>query len=253
MVDGNSIVVIKGISGSGKSTRVHYFLTFLELLGGELQPFEFVNINGKKDTVGVYSPDFNMVFVGKFYYDGGSRRWQGYDAMTGRLGKAPGLSHFMLEMTRRGIAVLIDGAGVTATHRLRPECLMAESEMMNILYVRYDYKEDQREEYRARITYRSGEPPKGDQMWRKNHNFKSDCEKAIEEAKLVNQCGGNAVIADCPYDAPVWDLGVRILEFFGLNGLIEPYKEYAEASDYIQQNSYETFIKNEGKTDSSRG
>lgn len=253
MVDGNSIVVIKGISGSGKSTRVYFFLEFLELLGGELKPFEFTNIDGRTDTVGVYSPDFNMVFVGKFYYDGGVRRWQGYDAMTGRLGKSPGLSHFMLEMTHRGIAVLIDGAGVTATHRLRPECLMAESEMMNILYVRYDYREDQREEYRARIIYRSGEPPKGDQMFRKNGNFLHDYEKAVKEAELVNQCGGNAVIVNQPYDAPVWDLGVRILEFFGMNDLVEPYKEYAEASDYIQQNSYETFIKNEGKTDSSRG
>lgn len=252
MVDGNSIVVIKGISGSGKSTRVHYLLEFIELLGGKLEPFEFTNINGKKDTIGVYSPDFNMVFVGKFYYDGGIRRWQGYDSMTDRLGKSEGLSHFMLDMSRRGIAVLIDGAGVTATHRLRPECLMADSEMVNILYVRYDYREDQREEYRARITYRSGEPPKGDRMWRKNHNFRSDYEKAVKEAKLVNQCGGNAVIADCPYDAPVWDLGVRILQFFGIDELVDAYKEYADASDYIQKNSYETFIRNEGKADSSR-
>lgn len=247
MVDGNSIVVIKGISGSGKSTRVYYFLDFLEHIGGELKPFEFTNINGRKDTIGVYSEDFNMVFVGKFYYDGGVRRWQGYDAMTGRLGKAPGLSDFMLQMTQRGISVLIDGAGVTATHRLRPECLMAESEMMNILYVRYDYRGDQRDEYRARITYRSGEPPKGDQMWRKNHNFKSDLLKAVEEARLVNQCGGNAVIADCPYDAPVWDLGVRIFEFFGMNDLVPIYKKFAEESDYIQQNSYKTFVENEGK------
>ncbi len=245
MVDGNSIVVIKGISGSGKSTRVYYFLDFLESIGSELKPFEFTNIDGRKDTIGVYSEDFNMVFVGKFYYDGGVRRWQGYDAMTGRLGKAPGLSHFMLEMTHRGIAVLIDGAGVTATHRLRPECLMAESEMMNILYVRYDYREDQRDEYRARITYRSGEPPKGDQMWRKHNNFLHDCQKAVEEAKLVNQCGGNAVIADCPYDAPVWDLGSRILEFFGATDLVPLYRKFSEESNYIQQNSYQTFVENE--------
>lgn len=244
MVDGNSIVVIKGISGSGKSTRVYYFLDFLEHIGGELKPFEFTNINGRKDTIGVYSEDFNMVFVGKFYYDGGVRRWQGYDAMTGRLGKSPGLSDFMLQMTQRGISVLIDGAGVTATHRLRPECLMAESEMMNILYVRYDYREDQRDEYRARITYRSGEPPKGDQMFRKNGNFLHDYEKAVKEAELVNQCGGNAVIVNQPYDAPVWDLGVRILEFFGCGELVSEYRKFAEASDYIKQNSYENFIRN---------
>lgn len=247
MVDGNTIVVIKGISGSGKSTRVYYFLDFLESIGSKLEPFEFTNINGKTDVIGVYSAEFNMVFVGKFYSENGVRRWQGYDSMTNRLGKSEGLSDFLKKMSDRGISVLIDGAGVTATHRLRPMCLAADSEMMNILYIRYDYREDQRDEYRARITYRSGEPPKGDQMWRKHSNFQKDCEKAQNEAAMVNSAGANAVIADCPYDAPVWDLGARILEFFGMPDLIPIYKDFSEKSNYIQMNSYETFTRNEKK------
>ena len=73
MVDGESIVLVKGISGSGKSTRVYLFLEFLESLGMKLHPYKFKTLDGKEKEVGVYSEDFNMVFVGKFYENGGIR------------------------------------------------------------------------------------------------------------------------------------------------------------------------------------
>ena len=120
MVDGESIVLVKGISGSGKSTRVYLFLEFLESLGMKLRPYKFKTLDGKEKEVGVYSEDFNMVFVGKFYENGGIRRWQGYDSMTSRLCKAEGLSYFLKETSKAGHGVLIDGAGTTVSWRLRP-------------------------------------------------------------------------------------------------------------------------------------
>lgn len=64
MVDGESIVLVKGISGSGKSTRVYLFLEFLESLGMKLHPYKFKTLDGKEKEVGVYSEDFNMVSLG---------------------------------------------------------------------------------------------------------------------------------------------------------------------------------------------
>lgn len=239
--DGNTIILVKGISGSGKSTRVYLFLEFLEHIGCTFEPYMFQALDGKERQVGVYSPDFNMVFVGKLYENNGVRRWQGYDSMTTRLCKAEGLSFFLKETSKLGHGVLIDGAGTTASWRLRPLDLCGESEFTNILHVRYDYRDDQWDEYCARIAYRSGEPPKGDCMWRKHRTFMHDFEKAQREGKEVNEAGGCVVLHDQSYDAPVWDLGVHILEFLGLSEMIAYFKEYCENSDYIQKNSFETF------------
>lgn len=243
MVDGESIVLVKGISGSGKSTRVYLFLEFLEALGMKLRPYKFKTLDGKEKEVGVYSEDFNMVFVGKFYENGGIRRWQGYDSMTSRLCKAEGLSYFLKETSKAGHGVLIDGAGTTVSWRLRPLDLCGESEFTNILHVRYDYRDDQWDEYCARIAYRSGEPPKGDCMWRKHRTFMHDFEKAQREGEEVNEAGGCVVLHDQPYDAPVWDLGVHIFNFFGLSELCEEFVAFCKASDYIERNSFVEFQK----------
>lgn len=240
-MEGESIVLVKGISGSGKSTRVYLFLEFLESLGMELQPYMFTTLDGKEKQVGVYSPDFNMVFVGKFYDNGGIRRWQGYDSMTGRLCKAEGLSYFLEKEAEAGHGVLIDGAGTTVSWRLRPLDLCGTCGFTNILHVRYDYRDDQWDEYCARITYRSGEPPKGDCMWRKHRTFQHDFEKAVREGNEVIEAGGNVVLHDEPYDAPVWNLGVHILKFFELGDMCEDFKRFCEESDYIKKNSFETF------------
>ena len=61
--------MVKGTSGSGKSTRVYCFLDFLESIGMELKPYLFTNIQGEEKEVGLYSEELNMVFLGKFYQD----------------------------------------------------------------------------------------------------------------------------------------------------------------------------------------
>lgn len=239
-MEGESIVLVKGISGSGKSTRVFLFLDFLKSLGMDFEPYMFKTLDGKIKQVGIYSEDFNMVFVGKYYEDGGISRWQGYDSMTTRLCKAEGLSYFLEKTSEAGHSVLIDGAGTTVSWRLRPLDLCGTCGFTNILHVRYDYRDDQWEEYCDRITYRSGKPPKGDCMWRKHNTFRQDFEKAVREGKEVIEAGGNVVLHDMPYDAPVWDLGIHILNFFGLNDLESDFKSYCENSDYIRKNSYQS-------------
>lgn len=244
MVEGNSIVLVKGISGSGKSTRVFLLLDYLQEIGERFEPYIYTPLTGKTQPVGVYSSALNMVFVGKFYEDGGVKRWQGYDSMTSRLAKAEGLSHFLLDTSRKNHNILIDGAGTTVTWRLRPLDLCGTSEFTNILHVRYDYRDDQWGEYCARIAYRSGKPPKGDCMWRKHKTFQHDFEKAIVEAKEVNDAGGYVVLRDQPYDAPVWDLGNEIFQFYGLGEEVNDFIDFCQASDYIKRNSYQNFQEN---------
>jgi len=247
MVDGSAIVLVKGISGSGKSTRVYMFLEYLEHIGASFTPFKFVNIEGHEREVGIYCEEMNMVFVGKYYENGGIRRWQGYDSVTGRLHKAEGLVYFLTKMAEAGHTVVIDGAGTTASWRLRPLELAATNGILNILHIRYDYTDEQWEDYCNRIKYRSGTLPKSDAMWRKHGTFGSDYRKAVEEAKEVNELGACVEVYNRPYDTPVYDLGVSILKFFGMPELADDFVEYCKQSDYLQRNSYESFENGKNK------
>lgn len=237
----STIFLVKGISGSGKSTRVYLFLEYLESLGLELQPFRFTTLDGKEKEIGLYSPDLNTIFVGKWYENGGVRRWQGHDSMTGRLCHSEGLSHFLKSVANQGYSVVLDGAGTTATWRLRPKYLFEDNKFNEIIHIRYDYTPDQLEDYRNRIEYRSGEPPKGDSMWRKSQTFLHDYQKAVEEAKEVQKAGCHVQLFDLPYDEPVYDLGVKILEHFCLEDVVPEFITYCNNSDYIRRNSYKSF------------
>lgn len=241
MLGDPSIILIKGVSGSGKSTRVYLLLDYIENLGMTLEPYFAKTLDGKTKEVGVYSKEFNIVFVGKFYDNGGIRRWQGYDSMTARLCKSEGLSYFLANEAILGHTILLDGAGVTVTHRLRPTELVLRSGFGNILHVRYDYTEDQWDEYIERIKYRSGKPPRGDQMWKKRKTFQNDLLKAQEEVKGLTEYGITLETYDEPYDIDVWDLGVKILEFIGHPEACEDFLDFCLSSDYIQVNSFESF------------
>lgn len=242
-----TIYLVKGISGSGKSTRVYLFLEYLESLGLELTPFKFKTLDGKEKEVGVYCEDLDLIFVGKWYENGGVRRWQGHDSMTGRLCHSEGLSYFLKSVAQKGHSVVLDGAGTTATWRLRPKFLFEDNGFKSIVHIRYDYKPEQLQEYYDRIEYRSGEPPKGDSMWRKSKTFLHDYQKAVEEAKMVILAGCHVSLHDEPYDAPVYDLGVRILEHVGLEDVKDEFVAYCQNSDYLIKNSFKSFEDGKGK------
>jgi hypothetical protein len=236
--DYGTIVLVKGTSGSGKSTRVYCFLDFLESIGVEFQPYRWVNSEGKEKEVGVYVPEFNLIVIGKFYENQGVRRWQGLDSVTSRFVNSAGVSDFLKEVGMKRMNVLLEGAGTSVSWRLRPMELIAVCEFMNILYVRYDFTEKEHEEYYDRVVYRSGKPPKGDAMWHKRSGFESDIAKSREEAALLNAEGANVVIKEEAYSSPVWDLGCSIFEFFGVPEICGEFREYVNKGNYINQNRY---------------
>lgn len=236
--DYGTIVLVKGTSGSGKSTRVYCFLDFLEKIGIEINPYKWVNFEGKEKDIGIYIKDFNLVVLGKYYENQGVRRWQGLDSVTSRFVNAEGLSSFLKEAGVNRLNVLLEGAGTSVSWRLRPMELVATCEFMNILYMRYDFKEEEHKEYYDRVEYRSGKPPKGDAMWRKRHGFESDIIKSKEEALLLNAEGANIVIKEEAWNSPVWDLGCSIFEFFGIPEICNEFMNYVINLDYTNKNKY---------------
>lgn len=240
---GPAIVLVKGISGSGKSTRVYLFLSWLESIGEKFTPYTAV-IDGKQKEIGIYCESFNLIAFGKFYEKGGVKRWQGLDSVTGKLGSANNLCALLRDISSQGINVLMEGSGMTASWRYRPHYLSQNLGFSNILHLRYCYEPDQLDVYQGRIELRSGKPNSGQAMWGKRHAFENDWQVAEKEAIDVNAAGGNVVILYHPYDSSIEDCGEHILDYFGFREYCENFREYCEKNkDYIEKNSFENLKK----------
>lgn len=237
----SSIVLVKGISGSGKSTRVFLFLEYLKKIGVQIDPFFITSCDDKIKQIGVIARELNLIFVGKYYTDGGVSRWQGLDSVTSRLEDSSGLSEFIEKCAERGYNLLIEGAGTTATWRLRPKDLIENRNIKNILLVRYDYADDEKDKYHERIKYRSGKNPNSDSMWDKSHNFMNDFKKSIQESDGFSVCQNTILLHDLSYTSPTFDLGCNILSFFDCEDMCGGFMEFCESSNYVKINSFENF------------
>jgi hypothetical protein len=222
------IIVIKGISGTGKSTRVFHLIQFLKSIGVEFVPYKYCNINNKEVEVGLYSKEFNLLFVGNLYNKNGFNFWQGYDAKTGSLVGSKGMTEFLKDLVKKGVNVLVEGAGITGTNRLRPMFLCSEVGFLNIFMIRYDYVDGARKDYDDRIYYRSGKITNTNQMWSKLGGFANDINKSRNEAIVVNNAGGCVYVEDLPYDAPRYDLGIRFFDIVGLSCINSDFIKFSK-------------------------
>lgn len=233
-----TIFVVKGISGSGKSSRVFQLLRFLEKQGYTLSDFTIINSEGKEKTVGVLVKEFSLVFIGKIYKSGEIERWQGYDVMTGSLEGASGFSEFLKKYSKE-YSFVVEGAGITQTHRLRPKFLIEELGFENILMQYYNYPEEGKEKYYSRIIYRSGEKPKKDVMWDKNVGFINDSK--FSEKEIKNLTSGNVKLYKNEFEEPISDFGEKFLLFTNQIDQYDKFVDFVEEFNYIDKNKFENF------------
>jgi len=227
------IFVVKGISGSGKSSRVFQIIKYLEFLGCEHEDFHYINKEGKDRIVGILYKDLNLVFLGKFYKSGNVERWQGYDSVTSCFMKSEYFSEFLGD--NKNYTLFVEGAGVTQTNRLRPKFLHEELGFEKIFIQYYNYADKQ--DYLDRITFRSGKVPTKATMWDKNSSFIAESIWSLEDQKhiecevFVNQ-----------FDAPIEDLGVKFLRFIGSSKAdIDDFIKFTKDFDYVSINNFENF------------
>lgn len=232
------VTVVKGISGSGKSTRVYLLLSFLRSLGYNLYDYSFINVDGKSKVAGIFIKEFNLIFIGKLYERNGIECYQGYDVKTSYFGKSSDFSDFLRQ--RNEINFIIEGAGVTATNRLRPEFLYEYCGFSNIFMQYYNYNPDQYEQYKSRIILRSGKMSKTGTMWDKCTGFIADYEKSVSESKKILKSDESASI-NCFYnlfDEDYCDFGVKFLQINNLSQLIDSFVTYSDSLDYIRKNIF---------------
>lgn len=238
MKSSNSVIVVKGISASGKSTRVFQLYKFLESLGIPKHDFEYVNSNGEKKTVGILFEEINLLFIGAVYKTGDIERWQGYDAKTSSFVNSQGFSDF-IKATLPNHSIVIEGAGVTQSNRLRPKFLHEYCGCRNIFIQYYNYTQDQKDKYLERVMGRSGKYP-GETMWDKASSFEKENFMSIQE-KADLPVSVNTYVDYKLYDAPIEHFGVEIFKFLGMNEFVPEFTKFVNDFDYISINKFENF------------
>ena len=228
-MDDKFSIIVKGISSSGKSTRVYLFFKFLrDMVKFTFQPFMY---EGKE--LGLLCVELNLLFIGKEYEGNGTIRWQGLDSKTGVFGSNAAISDFIRDTD---CSVIIEGAGTTQSHRFRPKYLYEYCGIKNIIIQYYSFPPDGNEFYLERVLKRTGKYP-GDTMWRKNKSYLKEYNKSLLELKEIpNDC--RVFIDNGSFDNEPWDLGVKVLEFLGLGDYCDLYFSYCESSTYVSDNVF---------------
>jgi hypothetical protein len=240
---GNFIVCVKGISGSGKSTRTYLLLKFLrEVLGYKSGEFIITDCNGKQKSAGIIVKDLNLIFLGKEYNTGKIGRFQGLDAVTGVFGSNAAISDFLRDNSDK-YSFFLEGAGTTQSHRFRPKFLYEYCGFKEVLMQYYNYGgEKNHEEYYNRIIYRSGKKPTRDTMWEKEVSYTKEVTFSQKEMlDLGDKCF--VALFHNFYDENPSDLGAKYFGIFHSEDYSEEFRQYVDECDYIKNNSFINFAK----------
>ncbi len=232
----NYIVCVKGASGSGKSTRVHLLLKFFEDRCGFTLENYYVD-GDKLKLAGVIVKELNLFVFGKFMKNG---LWGGVDGMNRHfkrpgVGVAEGLSDFLREYSE-DYSFIIEGSALTFSHRHRPNFYYKELGFIKMYFQYYNFTKDQHLEYLDRIIHRKGKPPvgEGEAMWRKRKAFEDEYTKMFVETQEVKSLCEEAQV-NCfynMYDSPVYDLGVKLFTFLGLEAFILDFILFCKRYDH---------------------
>ncbi len=147
----NTIYFILGISGLGKSTRVHWLKRFLDTLE-VAKPC----LSLSKKAIGFYYPKANISIIGRE----GSRGFQGIDSFSTLFSSVDMFKELYLLGEKSSIVV--EGAGRLSSPMLLPETTAELPLKIHALFFEYATYD----QYLARLQLR-GSKGKGLTMWRK--------------------------------------------------------------------------------------
>jgi len=228
---------VKGVSGSGKSTRILQLnLFFRNVLN---YAFEDVLFNNKK--VGFLIKEINTIYLGRLYFTEGVERLQGFDAVTGAFGTSENASNFIKEKLTQ-YNVIVEGAGITNSFRNRPQFIWEYLQAKKIFIQYYNYNNYELEEYKNRIIYRSGKLPDKMTMWNKNRSFINDYNNSVaEKDEILKQQNIDIDLINDNFDSLLEDFGVKYLSKIEKSEYIEQYKKYCVEHDYTKINNFQNF------------
>lgn len=206
------VFIIKGCSGSGKSTRVSKLLSLLSSKGMSLKDVTFTNIEGKVKNIGILVEELNLIVIGKYYVKNNETRFQGFDSVTSAFCGVTNFSDYLKENSNK-YSYIIEGAGITDSYRFRPKYLK-EIGFENIFVQYYTYKDDQKDQYLKRIFDRTGKHPSKDSGWNKRNNFRGDLKFSVEDEIELSLSGVPCLVLEDPYDTDIDDFSYKFMNIF---------------------------------------
>jgi hypothetical protein len=233
------ITFVKGISGTGKSSRVLQLLMFYQDVMG-YEPVSIKNHHqekGKELHAGLLIEQEKTLFIGKFYERDGVKRFQGHDSVTGAFNGSDDFSNFLTEKGK-DYKIIVEGSGTTLSYRFRPKFLF-ESGFDKMFFQYYNYKMDEqgKKEYKKRILLRSGKDIEKDSMWRKGFSFQKEYEKSLIESEEV---ATPSIIHSYDDHTPhISDFGQKYLFLNDKDeDVIDAFIEYTNIIEYTKINVY---------------
>jgi len=232
------LINVKGISASGKSTRLFMLLDFLKNQGYTFEDFMYKSTNGKVEPHGLFIKELNLIILGKYYVKHEVFRFQGFDSVSGRQATAKLWSDF-IEDVLKNHNLIIEGAGITGSFRFRPAYLKARSPQLDLVAnYYYNYEEEDKPEYLARVKYRSGKEPAKDSMWLGRSGMVRDFEMSLDEEKELGD-SMRCALSYNSYSVPLSHLGEKFFEdIYTSPDSKKTFVEFCERSDYININKY---------------
>lgn len=215
----NTLLLIGGTSGTGKSTRVYALVKFFEYIGKK--PTDYLVYKTK--TIGrVYD---NVAIIGKEINRQGKTAWQGLDTFSKEFGSSDIIFKYLYNETLAH-HVVADSAALWSSYRSRP--IEIDKQNLPILSTAKFFSYDSLEEYQARIAGRSGgKLVVKKTMWSSNKRFQNFGENYKEELTQTQHPERYQFIkSKC--NEPVSTVGELILTFSGQEALIPQFKEFCE-------------------------
>lgn len=163
------ILIVKGCSGVGKSTRISSLIESLKThYQQDITPYEnFGYTIGCNLIIGGYNK------LGKF---------QGLDGVFKKIGSMVNFSSTLSHLADY-YTIIVEGSALSLTYRLRPTYLVGENKFDSSLCTYFLY--NSKEEYENRILNRTGKLPKKEAGWNHNKDFEKEYNKYLEELKGV--------------------------------------------------------------------
>lgn len=234
------ITFVKGISGTGKSSRVLQLLNFYtEILDYNVEEIKHYNEKKEKEChVGLLVKEANVLFIGKLYERDDVVRFQGHDSVTGSFNGSEDFSNFLKQKSKK-YKIIVEGSGTTLSFRFRPKYLFDDGlKKMFFQYYNYDRSEKGKEDYKNRILIRTGKVIEKDSMWNKGESFKKEYEKTLLELEKVN----GDIEAYHFYDdhtPPIYDFGEKFLVINNEEETtIQYFIDYCNVVQYEKLNIY---------------
>ena len=225
---GNHLIVVGGISATGKSTRVLQFIKFCKSKNWEIEDYYRFNT-----CLGILVKPLNLLIPGKIITpknQEGQERWQGFDSKTKSFtGGVEEISDW-LKIVILDHSVLIEGSSLLVSHRFRPLFFEKELGVKTYSLFIYLFKEEEKEKFFDRIKGRSGDKDFPRASWARNFSgflptvIKSDRE--VLEAGLEPDHFRKAIHM-LSFDEPVTQLGKEILVRLDKEELVQPFLDFS--------------------------